>query len=143
MAGSGRLRIGEFSRRVGESPEVIRVWEQRYRLVAPDRNPGCLRLYSEQDERCVRAMRYHLDAGLSASEAARLAKLAAGSRPESASATLSDVDAALERSFDALDEPAAQAALDRVLAAFELRQTLAQVIVPSLRRLGERWACTQ
>jgi hypothetical protein len=48
-----------------------------------------------------------------------------------------------ERSFATLDEPGAQAALDRLLVAFELRQALAAVILPCLRRLGDRWACAQ
>src|SRR3984885_14725058 len=83
MSESGRLRIGELSRRVGESPELLRAWETRYGLVAPERTSGGLRLYSEQDERRIRVMRHHIDAGLSAAEAARLAKLADDSQPSS------------------------------------------------------------
>jgi DNA-binding transcriptional MerR regulator len=143
MAETGRLRIGELSRRVGESPELLRAWETRYGLVKPDRTAGGLRLYSEQDERRVRVMRHHINAGLSASEAARLAKLADDPQAGTQSATLADIDAALERSFDALDEPAAQAALDRLLITFGLRQALAEVILPFLHRLGGRWAAAQ
>jgi DNA-binding transcriptional MerR regulator len=109
---------------VGEAPELLRTWEARYGLPAPERTGGGLRLYSEQDERRVRAMRYDIDAGLSTFEAARLAKLADDCRLESSSALLADIDAALERSFATLDEPGAQAALDRLLVAFELRRPL-------------------
>jgi DNA-binding transcriptional MerR regulator len=143
MAETGRLRIGELSRRVGESPELLRAWETRYGLVAPERTPGGLRLYSEQDERRVRVMRHHIDAGLSASEAARLAKLANDPQPEGKSTTLAEIEATLERSFDALDEPAAQAALDRLLIVFGLQQALGEVILPLLHRLGVRWAAAQ
>ena len=143
MAETGRLRIGELSRRIGESPELLRAWETRYGLVAPERTPGGLRLYSEEDERRFRAMREHINAGLSASEAARLAKLSDGPRPEADASTLAEIEAVLERSFDALDEPAAQAALDRLLIAFGLRQALADVILPFLHRLGVRWASAQ
>ena len=48
MAESGRLRIGELSRRVGESPEVLRAWETRYAVVTPERTAGGLRLYSQR-----------------------------------------------------------------------------------------------
>jgi MerR family transcriptional regulator, light-induced transcriptional regulator len=140
---SGRLRIGELSRRVGESPELLRAWETRYGLVNPERTPGGLRLYSEQDERRVRVMRHHINAGLSASEAARLAKLADDAPVEAGLVTLAAIDAALERSFDALDEPAAQAALDRLLVTFALGQALRDVILPFLHRLGQRWAAAQ
>jgi MerR family transcriptional regulator, light-induced transcriptional regulator len=143
MAESGRLRIGELSRRVGESPELLRAWETRYGLVAPERTAGGLRLYSEQDERRIRAMRDHINAGLAAAEAARLALLADDPQPEPPLVTLAEIEAELERSFDALDEPAAQAALDRLLIAFGLRQALAEVILPFLHRLGERWAAAQ
>lgn len=143
MAETGRLRIGELSKRVGESPELLRAWERRYGLVAPERTAGGLRLYSEQDERRVRAMRAHIEAGLAAAEAARLAKLDEGPQPEPALATLAEIEAVLGRSFDALDEPAAQAALDRLLIDFGLRQALAEVILPFLHRLGERWATGQ
>jgi MerR family transcriptional regulator, light-induced transcriptional regulator len=140
---SGRLRIGELSRRVGESPELLRAWETRYGLVNPERTPGGLRLYSEEDERRVRVMRHHINAGLSASEAARLAKLADAPPAGAESVTLAAIDAALERSFDAFDEPAAQAALDSLLIAFGLRQALQDVILPFLHRLGQRWAAAQ
>jgi DNA-binding transcriptional MerR regulator len=128
---------------VGESPELLRAWETRYGLVAPERTAGGLRLYSEEDERRVRAMRDHINAGLAAAEAARLAKLPKDPSPEPPLATLAEIEAELERSFDALDEPAAQAALDRLLIAFGLRQALAEVILPFLHRLGERWATAQ
>ena len=52
---------------------------------------------------------------------------------------LDDLDGALT----ALDEPAAQAALDRAFRSLDLDVALAQVILPFLRRLGERWAATE
>lgn len=140
MSSFGRLRIGELSKRVGESPEVLRAWETRYGLVTPERTPGGLRLYSEQDERRVRVMRHHINAGLAASEAARMAKLADGPAAEARGTSLAALDAALQRSFDVLDEPAAQAVLDRLFIGFGLRQALSEVILPVLDRLGQRWA---
>jgi len=143
MTESGRLRIGELSRRVGESPELLRAWETRYGLVTPERTAGGLRLYSEQDQRRVQVMRHHIDAGLSAAEAARLAKLAEDPRAANPSAGLAEIEADLERGCDALDERAAQAALDRLLVAVGLRQALSKVILPFLHRLGVRWADDQ
>jgi methanogenic corrinoid protein MtbC1 len=43
----------------------------------------------------------------------------------------------------ALDEPAAQAALDRTFRSLDLEAALARVILPFLRDLGERWASTE
>src|ERR1700733_9388214 len=87
MTDGPRLRIGELSRRVGVSPEVLRAWETRYGLLRPERTKGGLRLFSEDDERRVRQMRENIAAGLSAAEAARLAMLSedAGGRERLAS----------------------------------------------------------
>ncbi len=143
MPVGARLRMGEFSRRVGESAPLLRAWETRYGLLDPDRTEGGLRLYTAEDERRVRAMRRHMDAGLSAAEAARLAKLPGPEAPDGSEAQVTDLMAALERSSDALDEPAVQAALDETLAALGLRGAVAEVILPFLRRLGARWAASE
>ena len=46
----------------------------------------------------------------------------------------------LRRALDNLDEPAAQAVLDRLFADFTVETTLQQVLLPYLRELGDRWA---
>jgi len=138
VADGGRLRIGELSKRLGVSPELLRAWETRYGLVAPERTPGGLRLYSKEDERRVREMRRQIAAGLSAAEAARVA-LGTRVAPVSVERLLSDLDDALA----ALDEPAAQAALDRTFQSLDLEIALAHVILPFLHDLGERWATTE
>ena len=134
----GRLRIGELSRRVGVSPELLRAWETRYGLVNPERTAGGLRLYSELDERRVLEMLRQMATGLSAAEAARVA-LDAPAEAISAERLLQDLDAALT----ALDEPGAQAALDLTFRSLDTESALGQVVLPLLRALGERWATTQ
>ncbi len=143
MTDGGRLRIGELSKRVGVSPELLRAWETRYELVQPERSAGGLRLYSQQDERRVRVMRDRIAAGLSAAEAARVAKLGGDPLARDGSPSIPEILADLERSFAALDEPAAQAALDQLFETFELAPALSQAIVPFLYRLGERWAAAE
>ena len=73
-ADRGPVRIGELSRRVGVTPEVLRAWERRYGILSPTRTDGGFRLYGEDDERRIRRMLQHLEQGLSAAEAARLAR---------------------------------------------------------------------
>ena len=138
MAYGGRLRIGELGRRVGVTPELLRAWETRYGLVEPERTPGGLRLYSTEDERRVREMRRQISAGLSAAEAARVAL---GASP--APATVEELLSQLDHALTALDEPAAQATLDRTFESLDLESALGQVIVPFLHDLGERWAAME
>jgi methanogenic corrinoid protein MtbC1 len=45
----------------------------------------------------------------------------------------------LRAALDRLDEPAAQAAVDRLLATFTLQTVLRDVVLPYLHELGERW----
>jgi DNA-binding transcriptional MerR regulator len=140
MTESADLRIGALSRRVGVSPELLRAWEHRYGLLRPVRSAGGFRLYSAADEERVHAMRRHLDAGVSAAQAARLA-LAEPPRDaaDEASAGLMRLSTELRAALDRLDDSGAHAILDRLLAAFTLRTVLRDVVLPYLRDLGARW----
>jgi DNA-binding transcriptional MerR regulator len=146
---TGLLGIGELSRRVGVSEHVLRAWESRYGLVEPVRSAGGFRLYSDDDERRIRRMQFHLGRGLRAAEAARAA--IADSKPPAVSSTpaqrvraeqpeLFALRADLRAALDALDEPTAQAVLDRLLADYTLATALRDVILPYLQDVGDRWA---
>ena len=69
--GRGTHRIGEFARRVGVSPELLRAWEQRYGLLRPVRSAGGFRLYTKEDADRVAHMQRALADGISAAEARR------------------------------------------------------------------------
>ena len=143
---SAMVRIGELGRRVGVSEHVLRAWERRYGLLRPERSPGGYRLYSEADERRIRRMQAHLAAGLSAAEAARaaLTEERPGPPPLGRSGSADGgglVGSAqdLADSLDRLDEPGAQAVLDRLLAGFTTETVLRDVLLPYLHDLGGRW----
>ena len=151
------LRIGELSRRVGVSEHVLRAWENRYGLLRPERSEGGYRLYSEDDQHRVVRMQAYLAEGLAAAQAAH----AAIAEAEPASGAGASIDAAgpgrantvdavpradlaesvqaLRQALDDLDEPAAQAVLDRLLADFTVEGVLRDVVIPYLHELGERW----
>jgi MerR family transcriptional regulator, light-induced transcriptional regulator len=147
------LRIGELSRRVGVSEHVLRAWESRYGLLQPGRSAGGFRLYSEADALRVRRMQAHLARGLSAAEAAgEVLGEDSGARgdsgrgdsgqtlgPDRVPLTISELSGAFGRALDAFDEPAAQAALDRLLSDLSVPTTLREVVMPYLAELGERW----
>jgi methanogenic corrinoid protein MtbC1 len=61
----------------------------------------------------------------------------------SGAAALAEIERALESSLEALDEPAAQVALDRLFGAFSIESALERVLLPFLYRLGERWAAAE
>jgi DNA-binding transcriptional MerR regulator len=141
MEQSGLLRIGELSRRVGVSPELLRAWEKRYGLLTPSRTTGGLRLYSARDETRIMRMRELLASGLSAAEAAGLAKEAQAGGPARVGTTefVEQLGEALAR----YDETGAQLALDRTFAAIGVDAALRDVIIPYLSDLGDRWAAEE
>jgi MerR family transcriptional regulator, light-induced transcriptional regulator len=135
------LRIGELARRVEVSPELLRAWERRYSLLDPARTDGGLRLYSAEDERRVRAMKMHIESGLSAAEAARLALANDTPAPSGIAPrdSLQNARAALRQALDSLDADTAHVVLDRAFGAFTLDTVLGEIILPYLHDLGERW----
>ena len=139
---AGHLRIGELSRRVGVSTELLRAWERRYGLLSPTRTAGGFRLYGDADEQRVRRMLQHLESGVSAAEGARLALLepsgpAPGDAPAmTAPGALADQ---LRSALDRFDDAGAQAAFDNLLATFAVETVLRDVVLPYLHELGERW----
>jgi MerR family transcriptional regulator, light-induced transcriptional regulator len=132
---AGGHRIGEFARRVGVTPELLRAWEQRYGLLRPVRTQGGFRLYGDEDAERVARMRRGLDEGLSAAEAARAALETA----PSAEHLLDDARARLMSAIESYDEAAVQAALDDGLAAFGLEAFVGNLILPTLTAVGRGW----
>ena len=155
---TGRVRIGELSRRVGVSRELLRAWERRYGLLSPARSPGGMRLYSQEDERRINAVRGHMARGLSAGEAARLAKGAEVSAPVEGpeKAELGEVARSLREVLERFDSPdergrpqrehgLANIALESALTALgvsvrgrdiDSARAVREVVIPQLRRLG-------
>ena len=141
----GYLRIGEFSERVGVSPDLLRAWERRYGLLQPDRSSGGFRLYSDADVARVERMTALVGDGLSAAEAARLALVArepVGEPPaaDAADLSLETSRARLARALGDFDEQAAHRVIDELLASFNLETVLQEVVLPYLSWVGEKWA---
>lgn len=133
--GGGAHRIGEFARRVGVSPELLRAWERRYGLLQPVRSAGGFRLYTAEDADRVTRMRRALADGLSAAEAAR----AALENEAPARGMIEDASARLLAAVDAYDEAALQAVLDDGVAAFGLEPFVRDLTLPALVEIGRRW----
>jgi MerR family transcriptional regulator, light-induced transcriptional regulator len=139
-----RVRIGELSARVGESPTLLRAWERRYGLLSPVRSAGGFRLYGAEDERRVRAMQALLAGGVSARQAAEavLSTSVEGAPPSpvAVGGAIEDTRSRLTQTLGQFDDVGANAVLDRLLANWGVATVISEVIVPYLVDLGERWA---
>ena len=136
------MRIGELSKRVGVSPELLRAWERRYGIAHPSRSSGGFRLYSPADEAQVRRMRGHLARGASAAEAARLAGAHESEAHPPASvetAALGVGTVELAAALESFDDARAQLLLDKLFVTYSLETFLTDVLLAYLNHLGERW----
>ena len=141
MSEQGVLRIGELSRRVGISPELLRAWERRYGLLRPTRSEGGFRLYSTADEQRVRRMLALQQQGLSPAVAARtVAGESDGVGGASAALPAEALRQALAEALDRFDEAAANRAFDRALGMLTLDTLLREIVLDYLADLGERWS---
>jgi DNA-binding transcriptional MerR regulator len=66
--------MATVSRLTGFKPELLRAWESRHGLLAPERGPGGQRLYSDKDMAILQGVRTLLDQGRSISEIAALGR---------------------------------------------------------------------
>jgi len=140
MSEEGILRIGELSRRVGVSPEVLRAWERRYGVLRPTRSEGGFRLYSTADEERVRRMLALQQQGLSPAVAARTAATE-GDGGSAVSALPADtLRQALADALDSFDEASANRVFDRAMAVLTLDTLLRRIVLDYLVDLGERWS---
>jgi methanogenic corrinoid protein MtbC1 len=139
------MPIGELSRRVGVSSDVLRKWERRYGILRPGRTSGNHRLYSTVDEARVRLMLDHVKQGMSPAQAAELAvaarfRIAAGSAP---TGMVDHIVLARRRMLDALaryDESAADQVLEKLLARVRPTTIVRDVFLALMREVGEEWA---
>jgi methanogenic corrinoid protein MtbC1 len=133
---SAGLNIAALAQRTGVPPDTLRKWEQRYRILQPERSAGGQRRYSERDVARVEWLRERLDEGYRIGEAARLLGTAgiepARSGPDQLKAILELLDRG-ETSEIGLR-------LDQSFALLGVDETLDAVIRPLLGTVGERWA---
>ena len=103
-------RIHRFSKLTGLSTHLIRAWERRYGLLAPERTPKGHRLYSAQDVRLVEhiltlleeghslpAIARQLRQGVGTSEPGQDRRVQVGIWPDYLNSTLQDTDKMLTR----------------------------------------------
>lgn len=133
----GGLRIGELARRVGVSTDVLRAWERRFDLFDPRRSTGGYRLYTPADERLARDVVALRAQGLPMREAVVRARSRLAVPAEGTADGLVDELEAVVRRFDHVG---AAAAVARATESLGVEAAIVEVVLPFLRRVGERWA---
>ncbi|RAG87329.1 transcriptional regulator [Streptacidiphilus pinicola] len=152
--GGTGLPTGEVARRLGVSPVTLRSWERRYGIGPERRAEGRHRRWTEADIARLEAMCRLTARGLPPGEAARA--VAAGrpfgallpAAPGTGQETGPGSDAAarrrhargLIRAADRLDAPTVAELLASALDRWGVESAWTDVIAPTLRATGRRWA---
>lgn len=150
----GRHPIGVVSERTGLTPDLLRVWERRYRAVEPSRAADGQRMYSDGDIERLELLRLATAAGRSIGHVARLPteELTRLVREDDAArqraarwderglpaSAAESVERALQLAR-AVDAPELESMLRRTAAALGIPIFLDAVVAPLLRRMGEEW----
>lgn len=140
------------ARLTGLSAHVIRIWEQRYRAVEPQRTPTKRRLYSQREIERLNLLRDVTLAGHSIGQVAqlptgKLGRLIAASSSLQARAERSVTEAPATGAFldeclaaiKSLDAHALEDALQRGATALGALGLLQRVIAPLVQSTGDLW----
>src|SRR5512140_1940437 len=133
--GASWMPIGELSRRLGVSTDLLRKWERRYAVLKPGRTIGNQRLYSQLDEARARVMLRHVGNGVPAAQAAELAiatrfRIASRATTETTTDQLSAARAEMQRALERYDETTAEQALEKLLASAGPATVIRDVFLP-------------
>ncbi len=143
-----RYRIQKASELSGVSEELIRAWERRYAVIAPERTEGGFRLYSDADVELLRRLRRLTREGLPIGEATRLVPQLREEilqQREAGPPTGADVPqveawrAEILAGAESRDVQRSIRALDEALSALPQLRVFDEVVIPALREVGERW----
>lgn len=144
--------IRAVARLTGLSAHVIRIWEQRYRAVEPQRTPTNRRLYRQEHIERLNLLRDVTEGGHSIGQVAhlpteQLRQIAAGAARSTSGATPSPTgvpvpDAWVEECLAAirsLDARALDGALQRGARELGALGVLQRVVAPLTQAIGEAW----
>lgn len=148
LMGEPLYRIQKAAELSGVSEELIRAWERRYSVVAPERTDAGYRLYSDEDVELLKRLRELTEQGTPISRAAQLVPdlrkdIALAQKYEEAKqadrSMLERWRGEILRGAEQRDQVQIDRALDEALSALPPLQIYDEVIIPALREVGDRW----
>jgi len=128
------------ARLTGLSPELLRAWERRHRVVEPLRTPGGTRRYSAADLERLRLVKAAVDAGHRIGAVARLEPAELKRRSAVAEARSDGCLDEILSALNHLDGAESQRLLSLQLSALGPVRFSREVALPLVREIGDRWA---
>ena len=145
LPSAGLVPIRTVSSLTGVNSVTLRAWERRYDLIKPVRTPKGHRLYTMADVELIQRVVALLNHGMSIGQVRRVldhdpAQPDLTPEPESKGDPWSDTTDRLLRAIADFDEDALNVIYNDILALYPVDIVTHRLIVPLLRKLGERWA---
>ena len=137
--------ISQLSQFSGIKPHTIRIWEQRYNALSPDRSEGNTRYYDDKQLRRLLNIVSLMDNGLKVSQLCSMTDKELFSRIHSSVKYGQDDNAefyvnqliAAGMSFDSVDF---DVTLSNCILKYGLKESYKKVIYPLMERIGLLWA---
>ena len=145
LPSAGLVPIRTVSSLTGVNSVTLRAWERRYDLIKPVRTPKGHRLYTMADVELIQRVVALLNHGMSIGQVRQVldrdpAQFDPAPAPEPEVDSWRNTEERLLHAIADFDEDALHAIYNDVLALYPVDIVTHRLIVPLLRKLGERWA---
>lgn len=146
MRGKKMYNIKKVSDIVGIPVLTIRAWENRYRIITPNRSEGGHRLFSEEDINKLKFLKRQIDEhGLKISEAVRMlqrTEFQAAAEKTTIALTSHSYEPIMNELYEHLikyNTFQANASIDLAFSLYPYEIVFRHILIPVLHRIGSEW----
>ncbi|KAB2951186.1 MerR family transcriptional regulator [Heliorestis acidaminivorans] len=141
----GFYNIKAVENMTGIAAGTLRVWEQRYRVIRPERNRAGYRVYSQEDVQTIQWLAQQVKNGVTIGQAVKMLHQRDSLLPispilDTGKDIIVDIKERIIKSLNEYDEQSAGFAMEEALSLFSMERVALDITLPILHELGERWA---
>ncbi|QGG48507.1 MerR family transcriptional regulator [Heliorestis convoluta] len=141
----GFYNIKAVENMTGVAAGTLRVWEQRYQVIRPERNRAGYRVYSQEDVQTIQWLAQQVKNGVTIGQAVKMLHQRDNLLPISpimdmGKDIVDDIKDRIIKALDDYDEQSAGFALEEALSLFSMERVSLDIILPILHNLGDRWS---
>jgi MerR family transcriptional regulator, light-induced transcriptional regulator len=118
---------------------TLRAWERRYGLIRPGRTGKGHRLYTHAHVERIRRVLALLDRGVQISRVAAVLESEATDGARSRLRQWESYSSRMTGAIASFDEEQLDAIYDEVLSIYSIEKVTAELLLPALAQLGDRW----
>jgi len=138
----GNYSIKELEKLSGIKAHTIRIWEKRYKIVAPERTTTNIRYYSDDDLKKIINISLLNNNGVKISKIADLTSDQLSEKVRELSESKTDTDIHIDQLIVAmvdLEEENFEKALASLILRYGFEKTITEIVYPFLEKIGVLW----